>query len=664
MEAGSAAPWGACLCLLAALPAGAAGALLGEAIVRRLPLLPGALEAARARIVVSETVHLGYPKAAEQLYLAVGFASTALFALLGAVLAALVLGARSPRAAAAELAGAERPVGSLRGFELGVLLAVLAVGAWPATLATPWAPWRVFAEEGVHGIAGITIALGGRLFADVDYTYGPLLALPSAAAFALAEPSVHVLRLVALALHGAGLALTLAVARPLFRTRAGWVLFAVLLLWLVPLPYPRLHLTAWRNTVGFAPLLFLPAARAGHRFGWPAAGAAAAFAVFTTPEVATAALLAPGAVALFGPGPAGRLRAAIGFAGGLALGVIVLAVAVLPVADPIAFAEDAFRTLRAVSLGFLNRIFPTPFGAGRLWLSGSYGPAAELWRYAVQWNAVIAVTAAFAVVIAFRAVRRALDAREWMLVAVAIAATALLPKLVTRPGPDQLAKVLPGLLVVGAALAEDAVRGALRRRRLPDLVAAGAALAPILVLAWSVSFAIRPLAWPARPPVLDPGLGPIFVDPELAGLVRDVRTEVDRRLPPGAGLWAYPNAPGWNLVLGRPPAHPLSVVLGLRDAPYRDAALRALAARPPRLVIRHPMVSELEGIPIGEIAAPIDAFLAAHYRVAATVARGPYAVDLLEPIAPTSDPASAPGSSRSSRKNAESSARPARPDLR
>ncbi|MGH0030364.1 MAG: hypothetical protein ACQGVC_11270 [Myxococcota bacterium] len=637
LEAGMRHPWGATAALVAGALGAATGALLAEAVVRALPLPTGGLAAARAAGVHSMTTWAGYPKSAELLFLAVGLGVSCAVGLAAAVAALSRLGRDGGRdAPAARDPSGGGPLPRVHGWEWLVLLALLAYGAQPTPLVTLGRLYLILAEEGAHLLALTTLLHGGRLSEDLDYIYGPLLLAPLLPAHFI-EPSVAGVRVATLLLHGLGLAGVAALARPLFRTRAGWIAAALLLAWLVPLPAPRLHLTAYRSALAFAPFLFLPRALAGGRGGWLGVGAGVAAAVLTSPELLTPSLAGP--LAALALAAQRRIRAvaelAAGLAGGLAIGLLLF----LPVLDPLGWLQSTVEKLDAVRLGFLARVYPVPWGADRLWRGAPFGLEADVDRYLWQGNAVLAIAAAGCTIAAFGCLRRPRDANTALLLGFALCGALLLPKLVSRPGVYQFAKVLPGVLLVTAALAEAGALRWLRTRGAADLVPALLGAIGLATLAVSVPLrAGLPRAAP-RPPVHDATLGAILLQPGLASFIARVREAVDRRLPPGAPVWSAPAAPGWNYVLDRPPANPLSIWFVTTGRASRERLRDQLAADPPPLVLRHTDRPTFEGVPRRAFLGVAADWLDERYAVVEVVRHGAYTMELL---APTPLPAAEP----------------------
>jgi hypothetical protein len=521
----------------------------------------------------------------------------------------------------------ERPV-RFGLFEAAVLLAVLALGAQPTPLITAGGEWRILAEEGVHLFPASAILLGDRLYADVDYLYGPLLVLPLSLGFSVEMPSVFTARVTALVVHGMGLALAAAAGRALFRSRLAWLMASLGLAALVPLAHPRIHLTALRSTVALLPLFFLPTAIRGSRRATLFAGAAAAPAVLMSPEVGAVTLIAF-AVAL-GPGPGfrGCVRRLSVFAVGLLGAGVLFAALLYPVADVVQYLRDGASTLGSIGGGYLSRPFPVPWGADRLWSGDPYGVGLDASVFALRGGILLALVGACGVALAFRWLHRPWTPRELACVAVWLVALGLLPKVIARPGVHQFAKLLPPLVLLVGAFVEEGIRLAAARRAFGRLLPALFCVASLYGLLTLGS--MRPPQWPPRFPNLEPRLGPIPVDPQLARLVGAVRTEVDRRLPAGEPIWVTPNAAGWHLLLDRRAAVHSPVILWLPTLKERRAALHELEESAPPLLLRHRLTDAIDGVPIEEYAPEIDAFVRANYRLSRRIRSGRYSVEILE----------------------------------
>jgi hypothetical protein len=246
-------------------------------------------------------------------------------------------------------------------------------------------------------------------------------------------------------------------------------------------------------------------------------------------------------------------------------------------------------------------------------------------------TALLGLLSACGLLLAFRWFRRPLSGREWLAVAAWGIALGLLPKLIVRPGSLQFYKVLPPLLIASGLLVEDAVFAALRRRGLARLAPGILSLTLLLALVPFVN--ARLPRWPASLPNLDARLGSIPVDPAFASLVGKVRAAVDRRLPAGEPIWVR-DAPGWYLLLDRPPADRSPAIIWLATADQRRAVVERVSARPPSLVLRHRMRDELDGIPMEAYAPEVDDFIASNYRLAERVRAGRFSVELMERVAP------------------------------
>lgn len=625
VDAGIRTPWGSSAALAAGLLGACVGAGIAEAIARAVPLPMAGLEAARAAGVWSQTSYAGYPKSAELSFLVLGLALSAASGLAAACAAALWCG---PGDAPARGEASPHPLRRVRGPEWLVVAALLVYGMQPTPL---WAPGRLYlilAEEGAHLLALTTISHGGRLFDQLDYLYGPLLLAPLLPAFAI-EPSVYAIRIATLVLHGMGLALLLALARPLFRTPVGWAVLAAGLAWLVPLPQPRLHLTAWRTALAFAPFLFLPRALAGGRGGWLGVGAGSAAATWVGVDLLTASLLGP-LVALLVATPR-RLPAAAELAAGLVGGLAAGALLFLPIADPRGWLAGAVDTLGAVRLGYLSRVFPEPWGASRLWLGDPFGVGFDVSRYVVAGNAVVGVAVACLAVAAFALLRRPATPRDALRLAFCVSAVLLLPKLVSRPGNYQFTKVMPGILIGATALAETGVLAFRRSPRAATLLPALAGGAALAILAASSSVRAGIPVSPPRYPTYDARLGPIPLHPKMAELMLGVRDAVDRRLPAGEAVWAGPAAPGWNFLLDRPPANPLSIAYVTTTSRDRERVRERLLAEPPKLILRQRDRPSFEGVPMRDFLGVAADAIDERYEVVERLRAGEHVVELLEP---------------------------------
>ncbi|UCE85854.1 MAG: hypothetical protein JSU66_16250 [Deltaproteobacteria bacterium] len=625
IAAGSATPRDQSLVAGAMLLGALAGALLAHGVVQILPLSTRGVAAARAAGVVSATVRAGYPKDSELLFLAGGLALTAAASLAAGAAAAWL---RAGAAPAAIPAPPTEPPARFGRFEALVLVALLIYGMQPTPLLTAAWEWRLLLEEGAHLHPANSLLLGERIYADVGYLYGPLLVLPLALGFELTTPSVFTARVVTLAMHGLGLALVAAAGRAMFRTRVAWLLCCVGLAALVPLAHPRAHLTALRPAVTLIPLFFLPAMFRGRRVAAYCVGAAVTPALFTSPEVGAVTLFAALAATVLGADAREASRRLLRFGAGLGVSAAIVAALLHPYVDSVLYLRDGISTLGWAGMGHLSRPFPVPWGADRLWLGDPYGVGLDASGFLLRGSVLDALLVACGVALAFLGLRRAWTPRELTCAVVWLIAVGLLPKLIARPGPHQLAKLLPPLILLVGVWVEGGWRMAAARRG-PSRVAPAALCAASLVGLVCLADPRVP-RWPPRVQSLDARLGPIPVDPALAHLVTQVRAEVDRALPPGAPIWVTPNAPGWHMLLDRPSAVRTPDVFTLATAEQRREVRRALEARPPTLLLRHRVRDEIDGVPANAYAPEIAAFARANYQLVRRVVSGTHRAEILK----------------------------------
>jgi len=246
-------------------------------------------------------------------------------------------------------------------------------------------------------------------------------------------------------------------------------------------------------------------------------------------------------------------------------------------------------------------------------------------------NAVVGVAVACLAVAVFALLRRPPRPRDALRLAFCVSAVLLLPKLVSRPGNYQFVKVMPGILIGATSLAEAGVLALRRSPRVPQLLpalAGGAALA-VLVASSSVRAGI-PVS-PPRFPAYDARLGPIPLHPKMAEFMLRVRDAVDRLLPAGEAVWAGPAAPGWNFLLDRPPAHPLSIAYVTTTNRDRERVRQRLIEAPPKLILRQRDRPSFEGVPMRDFLGAAADFIDEHYEVVERLRAGEHVVELLVP---------------------------------
>jgi len=565
---------------------------------------PGAgLEAARGAGLISFTVLAGYDEAQE-----------ARVWLLGCLLvpAAAWLGARR---GGRRIEAPTLPPSRGAWIGVGIVVAVAGVVGLRLLGASRWGSFGLLAEEGVYLGAVQVLRGGGRLYADVEFPYGPLLLLPMDLGLRLLGDTVAHARLVVLAGHLLGVVAMAAIPRLLLGPGRGdraALGVALGMVWVAPLMLPTLNSVALRPALAFLPAAL---AWAGRRDGRAAvaAGVAAAVALGTSFEVGAAALGGVGAVLLGFRGAA--TRAAVGFGAAMALVLVVpLANGALP-----ALVEQAGRMLSLPAMGYQALPYPDLLGVfvDGSGARGSYGAATSA---AAFWAATppLLIWAGLAVAAA-RQGRGPLADPLW---AVALPAAVLFRAALGRSDTYHLWFYGAPAAVLLAVLLADRAEPLHRRAG----SAAAAALLALGVAAQTVD-ARSAVEFPAAEE-LRLGTAAGIADPlatrkaavdrlgvlTTERLARQLEAVVPVLEPLQGGVLVHPSEATWYFLSGQTPPTRYLWAYDAATPALRQEELAELTESPPRWVLRATDTFPLDWIPLDQLVPEYESWIDANYH--------------------------------------------------
>ncbi len=309
-------------------------------------------------------------------------------------------------------------------------------------------------------------------------------------------------------------------------------------------------------------------------------------------------------------GPIGFLRGVLLLGGG----VVDAYLLPFPAPEPATISLVSGLLAAAAAARAAPRLAPVALGAGAL---GAFALAADprlAAENALPWLAVGATYVGLA-------------ARDRSERALHVVAALQLVQLFPRPDLVHLAQIGPPLLLAAAttwgrgarAWREGLADRAIVRRWVPRAVAAAVALLSLGRLAPSL---LDRLVEPLRPLELGPRAPVVATDrgaAELAWLERAV-ADLERIVPPGAPVFAFPDLAGAVFLAGRP--QPFTYLYYVPGRPDRSGEARALTElerlRPPVAIVGPPRVPAFAAAP--SYFRSIAAYLDVRYR---EVASGP-----------------------------------------
>jgi hypothetical protein len=610
-----------------------------------LPLGTGELARAEELGLISFTVRAAYPEA-QELNVYLWFTAIAP-AILGALLAARGAG-RQRR----ELPSARRA--SWPRWAWGAAAAIVALTALDVgylTSAVPWGRFGFLGEEGVYLGTAAGLRAGQALYADLAFSYGPLMGWPVPLALRAASDDVVGYRLLVWAANVAGLGLCLLCLRLLTR-RAAVALVALALLAALAVPVlPNLNATTLRLALGAAAAVVagVGGARGNHRVV-ALAGVLAALALGFSFEVGVVALLSGGLASAW-PRVAERdvgrgLKAAGAFAAG-ALGALGLLAVALAARGELGGAVETFgRMVDLPGAGYQALPWPDLLG----WFRDASGqhrpfpPSALTYRHPgeaghlaerlslawwASWPWLVFAGGAVVVVAhgGARLLRRtgstAVTAR-----AAGLAGLALFAVLIGRGAVGrsdlyhlQFYGALPALLL-GACLVDRWLEVGVGRgwHRAGAAIAVGVGL--LSLASWPPRFyAPGPdrtvlgrlgVASPGLEAVDRPRCRAIRLQPELAAEVRAVM-DWAADLPADRSVWFYPSEATYAWLTERPPPTPYPWAYDAATASMRADLVDALRRDPPDCVLVTEGTFSIDHIAGSELLPEIEHFVEEDY---------------------------------------------------